>query len=83
MTKSIWSLGLFSNLWLLGGVIIMVILQLLFTYAPLMNELFQTVPLPLEDWGQILFVGLAIYMIIGTEKFYRNWQNKKQDVDQE
>lgn len=43
-------------------------LQLLFTYAPLMNTLFQTEPLPFE-WGiAIIAAGVAVVLILEVEK---------------
>ncbi|RLA18269.1 MAG: cation-transporting P-type ATPase, partial [Gammaproteobacteria bacterium] len=42
LTQPLAKLGFFSNRWLLVGVFGMVVLQLLFTYSPLMNRLFQT-----------------------------------------
>ena len=45
-TQSALSLGLLKNRWLLGGLILSVLLQLLVIYAPPMNALFHTVPLP-------------------------------------
>jgi hypothetical protein len=44
------------------------VLQLLFTYAPLMNTLFQTEPLPFE-WGiAIIAAGVAVVLILEVEK---------------
>jgi len=40
LTKSMFALGVFSNLWVIGGVGTMLALQMLFTYLPAMNYLF-------------------------------------------
>jgi hypothetical protein len=45
-----------------------VALQLLFTYAPFMNVLFDTEPLDLEAWSRCLAVGLALFAVVETEK---------------
>ncbi len=68
---SIFQLGLFSNLWIWGGIAAMTVAQLLFTYSPLMNQLFHTAPIGLLDWLHILAVGLVIYLVIGVEKAFR------------
>ncbi len=68
---SMFQLGLFSNLWVWGGIGAMVVAQLLFTYLPTMNLLFHTAPIGLADWASIMLVGLVIYIVIGFEKKMR------------
>jgi Ca2+-transporting ATPase len=70
-THSMFRIGLFSNQWLLGGVIVMIILQFLFTYLPVMNQLFHTVPISLESWGIIVGLGVVTYLIVEFEKWMR------------
>jgi Ca2+-transporting ATPase len=65
------SLGLFSNKWLVFGVIAMLGVQIAFTYLPIMNRLFHSAPLNLEAWLRILFVGLCGWAIVGFEKWIR------------
>jgi Ca2+-transporting ATPase len=69
--RSMFSIGLFSNRLLLGGVAVMLACQLLFTYLPAMNRAFHSRPLPLEDWGCIGAVGLIIYLVVELEKRLR------------
>ncbi len=61
----------FSNAWLWGGVALMIVLQLLFTYAPPMNRLFATAPITLADWGRIVAFGLTVFVVIEAEKGLR------------
>jgi len=68
---SMFRLGLFSNPWIWGGIAAMTVVQLLFTYSPLMNRLFHTAPISIMDWVHILAVGLVIYLVIGAEKTLR------------
>ncbi|HHJ15381.1 MAG TPA: cation-transporting P-type ATPase [Gammaproteobacteria bacterium] len=68
---SMFRLGVFSNLWIWGGIAAMTVAQLLFTYVPLMNRLFHTAPIGITDWLHILAVGLVIYLVIGVEKTLR------------
>lgn len=65
---SMFKLGLFSNLWIWGGITLAFVLQLLLTYAPFMNAIFETEPIALASWGKIL-VGMAvIYSLIELDK---------------
>ncbi len=72
MTKSMFSLGVFSNLWIVYGVTAMVVLQLAFTYAPPLNLLFTTEPISLEAWGFIIGIGVLTFLAIELEKRLRN-----------
>jgi cation-transporting ATPase F len=65
---SMFSLGFFSNVWLLLGVSIMVFLQLIFTYAPFMNTVFHTAPISLWAWMLIIFFGFIIYLLAELDK---------------
>jgi magnesium-transporting ATPase (P-type) len=68
---SMFVLGVFSNRWLVLGVSVMVLLQVLFTYSPAMNHLFGTAPMDMTEWAWVLSGGLAIYMVVGAEKWLR------------
>jgi Ca2+-transporting ATPase len=69
LTRSMFEPGLFTNPWLLGGVVLMAAFQLLFTYLPLMNRMFHSAPLNLEVWGLILGIGAIIYCVVEFEKW--------------
>ncbi len=71
LTKSMFHIGVFSNLWVFGGVGVMVILQGLFTYLPAMNRMFHSVPIGLDAWVRILAVGLIAFFVVGLEKWIR------------
>lgn len=73
LTRSMFQIGVFSNPWLIFGWGIMVALQLVFTYAPFMNDLLGSAPLSLEAWGRVLAAGLISYVIIEIEKWGRRW----------
>jgi len=74
-----FQLGLFSNLWVWGGIGAMLVAQLLFTYLPTMNLLFHTAPIGLVDWASIVLVGLVIYIVIGLEKKVRRVVHRRMD----
>jgi len=71
LTKSMFTLGLFTNRWIVVGVTAMVTLQLTFTYVPLMNYLFHTAPIGGDAWWRILLTGVAAYVVVGIEKWLR------------
>lgn len=68
LSKSILQLGIFTNMWVFGGVSIMLLLQIMYTYLPLMNRLFHSVAIGIDSWARILLAGLAAYVIVEVEK---------------
>jgi cation-transporting P-type ATPase F len=71
---SMFRLGLFSNPWLLLGVATMTGLQLLFTYAPFMQNIFGSEALGAPEWALVVGTGLLIYIVVGIEKWLsRHW----------
>ena len=77
LTKSIFHVGLFSNLWVYGGVTTMLILQGLFTYLPAMNRMFQSAPIGLGAWSRIVLVGLTAFFVVEFEKWIRQRIDKR------
>jgi len=71
LTLSPFQLGIFSNKWAVGGALLMVLIQLLFTYAPFMNTLFSSAPIQPSLWLGVLVVGLLAYIMIEIEKWLR------------
>jgi calcium-translocating P-type ATPase len=77
---SMFRLGVFSKRWLILGVMVMITLQVLFTYAPVMNHLFGTAPIGIVECTWILAGGLAIYTLVGVEKWYRSRVDRRTAV---
>ena len=71
LRRSIFSIGWFSNprLWL--GIGLTGVLQLVFTYAPLMNRYLHTAPLDATVWLRILGVAVAALVVVEVEKKMR------------
>jgi magnesium-transporting ATPase (P-type) len=67
---SLRSVGLLTNRWIWIGVVIMVTLQLAFTYLPFMNATFQTAPLRLSGWLPVLALMPLTYGIVGVLKWW-------------
>ena len=78
LTYSMFTLGVFSNRWLLVGVSAMVVLQVLFTYVPAMNQAFNSAPLGVTEWVLTIAVGIAIYILVGIEKSFQQYRTKSQ-----
>ena len=71
LDRSPRSVGWFSNPWIFVGLGLMTAAQLLFTYAPFMNNLFGTTPLPWQTWLPILGTGMAAYLLVAFDKWRR------------
>ena len=78
LSRSMFALGVFSNRWLLVGVLVMIGLQMLFTYSPAMNHFFQSAPLSLDAWEGVGLMGLVIYVLVEIEKWVLRRFSKKQ-----
>ncbi len=76
LRHSMFCLGVFKNPWVWGGITAMIAAQLIFTYLPLMNQLFHTAPIGIIDWLSIILVGSVIYILIDAEKMLR-WHYEK------
>ncbi|MEE9910157.1 MAG: cation-transporting P-type ATPase [Deltaproteobacteria bacterium] len=71
LTKSMFTIGPFTNPWVLIGSGIMIALQLMFTYAPFMNKIFHSAPIAAGDWLLIGIIAVGVYTLIGLEKWLR------------
>jgi Ca2+-transporting ATPase len=71
-TRSMFAIGVFSNPWVIYGSLAMIASQLLYTYAPFMNAIFQSAPITLESWLRILAVSITVYCVVGIEKSITN-----------
>jgi cation-transporting ATPase F len=71
LTRSIFALGIFSNLWVFVGIGLIIAVQLLFTYAPIMNELFHSAPIGADSWSRIVAVALVAFAAVELEKWIR------------
>ncbi|OJW47665.1 MAG: carbonate dehydratase [Candidatus Accumulibacter sp. 66-26] len=77
LTRPVWTLGLFSNRMLWGGLAAMAALQLLLTYVPLLNRLFATAPIGARPWLEIFAVGLLALLVVGAEKHIRSRRRRR------
>jgi magnesium-transporting ATPase (P-type) len=68
LTRPAHSVGWFTNRRLLLGVAVMLLLQLAFTYVPVMNTLFDSAPISASDWGLIILLALVAFVVVELEK---------------
>lgn len=58
--ESLFKTNPFSNLYLIGATVIVILLQLMAVYAPFMQQLLKTVPLSAYEWSLIAIVATLI-----------------------
>lgn len=68
-TVSLFRIGLFSNLPILGAVILTLLLQLLVIYSPTLNTIFHTQPLPMYDLAVCLGLSSTVLVAVEIEKW--------------
>jgi len=71
LTYSPFQIGFFSNRWLWLGVGAMILVQMAFTYVPLMQAIFSSAPLGWSEWWRVLAFGLLSFGIVEIEKWLR------------
>ena len=59
------------------AVAVLAVLQLVFVYAPLMNNLFRSVPLEAHHWLFPLSIGAAVFLIVEFEKWILNRRRRE------
>lgn len=69
-SKSIFKMNPFSNKFLVGATLIVVSLQLLVIYNPLMQKLMRTVSLELSEWLIIISIAVSIVLVEEIRKFF-------------
>lgn len=68
LRHSAWRLGLFTNRWLIGGVLLQALGQMALTYLPVLNTLFRTAPIGAGTWLRIVGVALAAGAVVALDK---------------
>jgi len=74
LTKSPFAVGFFNNPWVLGGSALMLLIQVLYTYLPVMNRFFQSAPISGRAWVYIACAGIVSALIVEAEKWLRRRQ---------
>jgi cation-transporting ATPase F len=71
LTHSIWYVGVWSNRWILGGVLVQAAGQIAITYLPVMNTAFKTAPIDAPTWARILLIASIASTVVATDKWLR------------
>lgn len=66
--RSAFSQHFFSNRAIYVVAAVLFVLQACVTYIPFMNQVFDTVPLSLDQWKYPVYLGLATFIIVEVEK---------------
>ncbi|HET7213035.1 MAG TPA: HAD-IC family P-type ATPase, partial [Terriglobia bacterium] len=74
--RSLFEIGLTSNMPLLGAVALTVILQLALIYVPFLQSIFKTVMLPIPDLLLALVVSSLIFWAVELEKWFLRRRTK-------
>ena len=69
-SKSIFQMNPFSNKFLVGATLIIISLQLLAVYNPLMQKFLRTTPLELSEWLVIIPIAASIVFVEEIRKFF-------------
>lgn len=77
-SKSIFQMNPFSNIYLFAATILVIVLQLLAIYTPLMNTFLKTVPLTLSDWMLIIPTASFIILVEEIRKVFYRYHLSKQ-----
>jgi Ca2+-transporting ATPase len=72
LRHSMFRIGPFSNRWVLAGVSLMLLLQMLFTYLPAMHTAFGSQSIGLREWWLIIGASVIVYIVIEFDKWIRN-----------
>ncbi|MFP4642592.1 MAG: cation transporting ATPase C-terminal domain-containing protein, partial [Dehalococcoidia bacterium] len=69
--ESAFTFSPFSNKWILGGVSITIIVDLMVVYVPFLNDIFRTTPFP-AGWWPYIILGLPIgFLVPEVDKLVR------------
>ena len=75
--KSIFRIGVFSNKYLLGAILLGLVLQLVVIGIPFMQEAFNLQMLDVQGWVMVLFLGLVPLLINELFKVYLRARQRK------
>ncbi len=69
-TESVFTMNPFSNLFLVGATLIVVVLQVLAVYTSFLQGVLHTVPISLSEWALIVGVAFSIVIVEEVRKIF-------------
>jgi len=83
LRKNIWEYNPFSNLFLVGSVLLGFAMLFAVIYIPILQTLFRTQPLGLTDWGLLAGLGILNVVLIEAGKWYFIRRDRKRALSTE
>ena len=77
---SLFSQGLFSNMPLLGAFALTFALQMATIYAPVLNPIFKTEPLSMNELAFTLAMSSVVFFAVEIEKFVRRRRDELPEI---
>jgi Ca2+-transporting ATPase len=74
---SLFTIGLFSNNYLLGAVVLTFAAQMATVYVPFLNRVFRTEPLTLNELAVTVLLSSVVFFAVEVEKLIRRRQMKR------
>ena len=74
--QSLFSIGLFSNKPLIGAVLLALLLQVVITYTPFLQPIFQTEALTLNEFILVVAASSIIFFVVEAEKILSRKKGK-------
>ena len=76
--RSLFEVGIFSNIWLHAAILTSIGIHCLMLYVPFLAKIFSTVPLNLSDWLLVMIFSMPVIVIEEVLKLVsRRLNNKK------
>lgn len=80
--RSLFQIGLFSNLALLGAVVLTFGLQLAVIYVPVLQSFFQTTGLSLTELGLCFALSTLVFWVLEMQKWLMQWSDRRAKVQE-
>ena len=78
--SSIFTVGLFSNMYLLYAIALSVGLHCMILYIPFFERVFNTVPLTLNEWMLVLGFSFPVIILDEILKVFARMRNKREKM---
>jgi len=75
--RSIFTMNPFSNMYLVGATVLVILLHMAAIYTPVMQSFLKTVPLNFSDWLAILPIALLIILVEEIRKAFSRYKKLK------
>jgi P-type Ca2+ transporter type 2C len=79
--ESLFKIGLLSNKYLLGAVILTFALQMATVYVPFLNPIFKTEPLTFSELALTLALSSVVFIAVEVEKFIKRRNSRQKAVE--